>query len=417
MRANLKSAVLTFVLFSSSIMSCFGQAGRQDLLWKYKIKGKIIGSAAVQERVIYFGGTDGTIHALNEKNGSQIWQFNTSGTIASQPEVKDSILYILSGDGYFYALDAHSGSQIWRFHTGGEHRFIRQTNEGTNYDDIWDYYLSGAAVINGRVYFGSSDSNIYCLDAKSGTLVWKYKTGNVVHATPVIKGQRLFIGGFDGYFYALNALNGKLIWKFNTIGDRYFTLGAVPRGAGIYNGAVYFGSRDFNLYVLDAKDGHGHWNYKEQGSWIVATPTIYKGNIYYGTSDSHAFYSKNARNGKLNWKLPLNMRVYGSATANGNRIYFGCFNGFLYGVDSNNGKIAWRFQTDGSRKKYHTIYKDDGTFRPDFSIYGKTLKKTRENEEQIQSMGSIMSTPVIQNQTIFFGSTDSTFYAVKLPGK
>jgi outer membrane protein assembly factor BamB len=417
MRPKFISAILTFVFFSGSIMSCFGQGGSQDLLWKYKTKGKIIGSAAVKDSVIYFGSTDGTIHALNEKNGNQIWQFKTGGTIASKPEVKDRRLYILSGDGYFYTLDTQSGTPLWRFRTGGEHRFIRQTSNGIKYNDIWDYYLSGAVVLNGRVYFGSSDGNIYSLDAKSGTLLWKYKTGNVVHATPVIKDKWLFVGSFDGYFYALNALNGKLIWKFNTIGDRYFPLGAVQKGASIYNGAVYFGSRDFNLYALDVKDGHGHWNYKEQGSWIIATPTIYKGNIYYGTSDSHAFYSKNAKNGTLNWKLPLNMRVYGSAAANGDRIYFGCFNGFLYGVDSNNGKIAWRFQTDGSRKKYHTIYNDDGTFRPDFSIYGKTLKKTQENEVQIQSMGSIMSTPAIQNQTIFFGSTDSTFYAVKLPEK
>lgn len=414
MKMNIKITILLLGVSFYTIPYCHGQMRSNNVLWKYKTKGKIIGSATIVGHSLYFGSSDGIVHDLNIRNGKSIWSYRTGGKLASKPEVKNGILYILSGNGWFYALKRDTGHLLWKFQTGGEHRFVRKTSSGKRYDDIWDYYLSGAKVDYGKVYFGSSDGNVYCLNARTGKLIWKFKTDNVIHASPLLRNQKLFIGSFDGYFYALNAENGNLIWKFNTIGERYFPVGAVQKRASFYNGAVYFGSRDFNIYALNANNGHGFWNYREPGSWIIATPTIYKGQVYFGTSDSHSFYSMNAVSGKVNWKLNLNMRVYGSAVGYGQDIYFGCFNGFLYGVNIDTGKINWRFQTDGSRKRYHTIYNSDGTFRSDFSIYGKTLQETRENEAKIQSLGSIMATPVIQNKTLFFGGTDSTFYAVKI---
>ncbi|HKJ34840.1 MAG TPA: PQQ-binding-like beta-propeller repeat protein [Balneolales bacterium] len=415
MRNILKSALYICVILSNTFSQSYGQSTSKDLIWKYKTKGKIIGTAAIQNHIVYFGSSDGVIHALHEKNGTPVWNFKTKGEIASRPEVSNGLLYILSGDGNFYAINVETGKMAWKFKTGGEHRFIRHSSSGKTYSDIWDYYLSSAVVDNGTVYFGSSDGNIYSLNARTGKLKWKYKTGNVVHASPVLKGHKLYLGSFDGNMYALNALNGKLIWKFKTIGERYFPNGAIQRGAAFYKGGVYFGSRDFNLYVLNSENGRGLWNYREKGSWIIATPTIYNGQIYFGTSDSHAFYSFNAETGKMNWKLNLNMRVYGSTVGYGDNVFFGCFNGYLYGVNTKTGHIDWRFQTDGSHENYQNIYRKDGSFQPGFHIYGKTLQATRENEEKIQSMGSIMATPIIQNRILFFGSTDSTFYAVKLP--
>jgi outer membrane protein assembly factor BamB len=36
------------------------------------------------------------------------------------------------------------------------------------------------------VYFGSGDGNLYALDSATGELRWKFKTGDVVHASPAL---------------------------------------------------------------------------------------------------------------------------------------------------------------------------------------------------------------------------------------
>ncbi|MDX5420734.1 MAG: PQQ-like beta-propeller repeat protein, partial [Hymenobacteraceae bacterium] len=197
--------------------------------------------------------------------------------------------------------------------------------------------------------------------------------------------------------------------------DTHFPKGEIQEGAMVQDGVVYFGSRDYNLYALDAKTGRGRWNMKERGSWVVATPLLYKDKLYVGTSDTHAFYSLSKTDGEVQWKIPLNMRVYGAAIAHEDILYFGCFNGRLYGVDSASGKIVWEFQTESSKKNYSSIYNEQGEFRKDFVLYGETMEAVENSESKIHALGSILSKPAINEEVIYFGSSDGYLYAVKLP--
>jgi FOG: WD40-like repeat len=58
-------------------------------------------------------------------------------------------------------------------------------------------------VADGAVYFGSGDGNLYALDAATGDLRWKFKTGDVVHASPAFVNGVVFVGSWDSYFTPL----------------------------------------------------------------------------------------------------------------------------------------------------------------------------------------------------------------------
>lgn len=372
---------------------------KMNLLWSFKTKGQIYSSASTDDGRVYFGSEDKNLYAIDSRSGQQIWRFSSGGAIYSSPAIEKDRLFCLSMDGWFYCLEKNAGKLLWKFKTGGESK-----------QDIWDYYLSDPVVQDGIVYFGSSDHFIYALQAEDGKLLWKFETGDEVHAKPAINKDSLFVGSFDGKMYALQAKTGKLLWTFQSVGDAYFPKGELQKGPLFYNNSLYVGSRDFNIYALDPASGRGKWNMKEQGSWVIATPFEWNNNLYFGTSDTHNFYCLDADFGSIKWKLPLNMRVYGSAVTDGELIYFGCFNGKLYGVNPLSGKIEKMFQTDGSKRNYFTIYDKDDQFRKDFERYGKDFEQA---EKKILSLGSIVSTPVIENGIIFFGSTDGNFYAVK----
>src|SRR5215831_7425402 len=51
--------------------------------------------------------------------------------------------------------------------------------------------VSTPAVSGGSVYFGSSDHNVYALDAHSGALRWKFATKGRVTASPAVAGGRV----------------------------------------------------------------------------------------------------------------------------------------------------------------------------------------------------------------------------------
>jgi len=67
-----------------------------------------------------------------------------------------------------------------------------------------------------QVYFGSNDGAIYCLNKKSGELIWKYTVENPVpesfrhFSAPFVMGNKVFIGSADKNLYCLNTSDGSL---------------------------------------------------------------------------------------------------------------------------------------------------------------------------------------------------------------
>ncbi len=46
------------------------------------------------------------------------WKFTTGGAVISSPTIVNGVVYVGSGDKNIYALDANTGSKIWNFTTG-----------------------------------------------------------------------------------------------------------------------------------------------------------------------------------------------------------------------------------------------------------------------------------------------------------
>jgi outer membrane protein assembly factor BamB len=392
----LKKLVALGAIICIMITPLFGQT----TTWKFNTGGRIYSSPFADEDKVYFGSGDHFVYAVKKGSGELAWKFETDGPVHSSPAQSDNFILIGSGDGNLYCLDRKKGKLKWKFESEGEKSY-----------GLWDYYLSSPRISNGVVYWGSGDGNLYAIDVNSGQKKWNFQTEDIIHATPSIHNGKVFIGSFDGYFYALNEETGELVWKFNTVGNTYFPKGEVQKEALIIDDIVYFGSRDYNIYALDTETGMGKWNMKEFGSWIIARPTSFNGNIYFGTSDTHNFYCMEAKSGKILWKISLNMRVYGSAVAYNNTIYFGSFNGKVYGIDPLSGEVTWEFQTEASRENYFSIYDESDHFQEGFELYGEDWE---ESEKKIHTLGSVLGTPLIENGKIYFGSSDGNFYAVRI---
>ena len=80
---------------------------------------------------------------------------------------------------------------------------------------IWNYtpggdVISSPAVADGKVYVGSYDNNVYCLDAATGANIWNYTTGGWVWSSPAVADGKVYVGSNDDNVYCLNAVTGAL---------------------------------------------------------------------------------------------------------------------------------------------------------------------------------------------------------------
>ena len=404
----------------SGVYEAKGVASLDGMKWKFHTGGMVISSPAVVQGKVYFGSSDGNFYAVAAESGAQQWKFEAKSRVPSSPAVADGTVYFGAYDGNFYALDAASGALKWKFKTDGERRFAGKHLHGVQpisetMPDPFDCYLSSPVVWKGAVYFGSGDGNIYSLNATSGTLNWKFKTGDVVHASPAIADGTLFVGSWDSYFYALDAATGKEKWRFKTGEDPdIHNQVGIQSSAAVADGMVYFGCRDSHLYALDAKSGEKKWEFGAKGSWIVSSPAVKDGKVYFVTSDSSLLYALDAKSGAVLHSVGFNhWYMFSSPAVAGEMLYFGLTQGKLVAVDLAEFKPVWTFETDGMKEHGAAYTKADGTPNGEALYRSDFYDDMVAGLDRTMSMGSILSSPVVVGDVVYVGSADGNLYALR----
>jgi outer membrane protein assembly factor BamB len=403
----------------SGVYAAAGVPSFSKVKWQFHTVGQIISSPAVVGETVYVGGTDGNLYAVDRDAGTLKWKFAAKSRIASSPAVSAGLVYFGAFDGNFYAVDAATGQLKWKFQTGGERRFSGKHLHGSQpaaetMPDPWDCYLSSPVVWNGAVYFGSGDGNIYALDAATGALRWSFKTGDVVHASPAIAAGVLFIGSSDSYFYALDAASGKEKWRFKT-GDDLDTHNQVgiQSSAAVLDGIVYFGCRDSNLYALDAATGEKKWAFSTKGAWVITSPAVRDGKVYFATSDSGLFYAMDAKTGAVLFSLNFHgWTTFSSPAVAGDMLYVGSASGKLNAIDLKNQKFAWSFATDASKKNLPSFAKPDGTADYETAFASDFYDDIMTGYGKLLTLGPILSSPAVADNVIYVGGTDGNLYAL-----
>jgi eukaryotic-like serine/threonine-protein kinase len=399
-----------------------------DIKWTFTTKGKIFSSPALFNGMVYLGSEDSGLYAIEANTGQLKWKYSTGGAIHATPAIYKNTVYFGSYDGNYYAVNTATGKTVWKFRTKGEKKvgamgLWTMQPKDKYMEDPYDFYLS-SPVIDSQdkdplIYFGSSDGNVYALNAVCGDLIWKFSTQGIIHSSAALANGIVYIGSWDTYMYALDARNGQLKWKFKT-GDQpvYHLMEGVQGSPTYYEGMIYFGARDGYFYGLDAITGGLIWKYSANGSWIITTAAAKDGVIYFGTSDTYLFVAADARTGKELYHFKANGYVYSSPAIAGNSAYFGDFTGKMYALDlSDSGRSRDVFLTPGRKRNGGKVLnaKEELDFdyiaAGDSSVYYSTSIKVMNI---LYTLGAIVSSPVIGDDVIYFGSADGSLYAVKL---
>lgn len=128
---------------------------------------------------------------------------------------------------------------------------------------------------------------------------------------------------------------------------------------------------------------------------VFSSPAISKNIAYIGSGD-HNLYAINTKNGEIIWSFKTNGEIRSTPAVNNNKVYFVSNDGNFYALDKISGAEKWRFKTEGE-KQFSAVnlfgYDTEGVDSPDpWDLY--------------------LSSPVIENDIVYFGSGDSHIYAL-----
>lgn len=396
--------------------------GPAVLKWRYKTGGRIFSSPVLHGGLLFIGSSDKNLYALRAADGQVRWKFTTGGAVSSTPATDGKTVYFGSMDGNYYAVDAATGQLRWKFATGGEHQlggkgYGGMKPAGLYMNDLWDFFLSSPVLQqSGKssiVFFGSSDGNVYALNAKDGRLKWKFATRGMVHSGPALYRGVLYVGGWDTYLYAIDAETGKEKWRFKT-GNEPFMSG-IEASPAVKDGVVYFGARDAHVYALRADNGEKLWSHETSHSWVLTTPAVADGVVYAGTSDTFLMLALDAKSGTEKWQFKTNGYAYSSPAVAGGALVFGDFTGKLYVLNIASKGKKYLFYATPERASYATEVLKNDTLNFAAAAHGADLYQYKTNVDVMNSfykLGSIVSSPAVQDDTVFFGASDGCVYAV-----
>jgi quinohemoprotein ethanol dehydrogenase len=147
-------------------------------------------------------------------------EFDNNRGQEATPIVADGVIYTTTAWSKVYAFEAKTGKQLWSYdpEVPGE----------TAVKACCDVVNRGAAIYDGKIYFGTLDGRLIALDAKTGKPVWSMVTVDqskpyTITGAPRIAKGRVLIGnggaelGVRGYISAYDAETGKLAWRFYTV--------------------------------------------------------------------------------------------------------------------------------------------------------------------------------------------------------
>jgi outer membrane protein assembly factor BamB len=261
------------------------------LVWRHDIRnGKMASSPAVWGDQVIVHGMDGTVWALDRRNGRLAWHRWIGSPIESSPVVHDGIDYFGSWNGNVYALDLRTHRVRWAYSSGAK-------------------ITSSAAVVGSTVYIGNYAGRLLALATRSGRLRFAASVNGRIYGTPAVALGRVFVPSSDGNSLTAFSRSGSRLWTIHT--------GAyVYSSPAVWAGRVYFGSYNGVLYCVAPRSGRVLWTHSSGGS-ISGAPTVVGGVVYFGNF-RHRIYGLDARSGRPRFQFPDG--DYVPVSGNGGRL-------------------------------------------------------------------------------------------------
>jgi outer membrane protein assembly factor BamB len=272
--------------------------------------------------------------------------------------------------------------------------------------DIW-----GSVVIAGEYLFaGSGNGNLYCIDVKTGKVIWKLSMGARIESTPCVDNGIAYLGNDLGAFHAINIRNGSILWKRN-LGE-YIRSSPFCDDSRVYVGSINPAQKTGYLWCISRKDGAIVW--KKSMAPVFSSPVVDRNDIIIGSDDESLYCLQ--PNGSEKWKLSLAGKVRSTPMAARDFIYVGSFGGIFYKIRRSTGEIVWQTPDAGAMYSSPAYGRSFVVVGANSGVISFFQQATGKKSAEFATGGPVTATPLVVNQYVLVGSNDGIFYILDSAG-
>jgi outer membrane protein assembly factor BamB len=254
----------------------------------------------VGDKIFIFArqGPDEVTTCLDVATGKELWKDKYAAVAVtnaakphpgprSSPAVADGKVCTLGVGGVVSCLDAATGTVLWRKDTKS-----------------WPQYYTACSpiIVDGKciVYAGP----LTAFDLVSGEPKWEWKGGGAPYGSPVllmIDGTKQLVTPTMGALAGINLADGKVLWQVTISGNYNNTTGTPVIG----DQTVYYSGPDNGMMALKIEKQGNDFSAKELWKKTLAshrfnTPVL-KDGMLFGISTKRNFYCVDAKSGAPLW--------------------------------------------------------------------------------------------------------------------
>ncbi|MCJ7553133.1 MAG: PQQ-binding-like beta-propeller repeat protein [Ignavibacteriaceae bacterium] len=197
-----------------------------------ELSGDIKNNSVLYKDLLLTSTVEGDLYSINSNNGEVLQVVGIGESITSDLSLADIVNENYAGkgvvfgtsEGNIFCYDAFSFEQLW----------------GKNISD--HPILSKPAVDKDKIVFLNSTLSLYCVNIKSGTLIWKYEFDDKHNFSaanfPLSDGTNIFSITPDGNLFAVDLLLGQKTWLYSSEEILF---------------KIYLSSDKQNLFTLNSK--------------------------------------------------------------------------------------------------------------------------------------------------------------------
>lgn len=255
-----------------------------QILWKTNVSSEVLSVPVVAKNIIIVRTTDGGVFALDEKNGHKLWSYESSIPAlsvrgSSSPIITEENVIGGYDNGKLMALRLSDGKFVWETsvaipkgrseverlvdldvdpimasgniyiasYRGGVAAITETDGEGVwRNEDVSTH--TGISNDWRYLYISDSLSDVWQLDQRNGSSLWKQKDLHQRKLTsPATYGNYVVVGDYEGYVHWLSNSDGR------QLGRVQITDSPIDAKPVVVNDTIYVYAKDGTLAALKAR--------------------------------------------------------------------------------------------------------------------------------------------------------------------
>ena len=200
-----------YIFDSKGEIKSFSIQGKKN--WSINLNIDISTGITLGFDKLLLSSSDGEVFCLSKETGEILWKYSSSGEVLSPPSTNGDIVAIQSVDGRLTAVDLETGEYRWDYRSVVPNLTLRGTSE--------------PSFNEGFLYVGFGNGNLAKIEPRSGVIQWEIPIttsqetselgrlvdidGNFVFSSGIA-----FVATYQGNIAAVDTRSGGFLWKENT---------------------------------------------------------------------------------------------------------------------------------------------------------------------------------------------------------